>query len=115
MHELSVMQNIFLTIEKVAFANNLKKITKIVLKVGKLRQLNPEFLQFAFNAIAKNTLAENAILEIELIPIKMHCNSCQKEFIVEENAYFCDLCDSQDLKMLTGKEIILDSIIGDKQ
>jgi hydrogenase nickel incorporation protein HypA/HybF len=114
MHELSVVQNIFLTIEKVALANNLKKVTKIVLKVGKLRQLVPEFLHFAFTTIAKNTIAENAVFEIELVPIKMRCNSCQRGFIVEENIYFCDKCGSSDLEMLAGKEIILDNIEGEK-
>ena len=62
MHEFSLIQSIFKIIEQVAQANNLQTISKIRLKIGKLRQVAPDFLQFAFAAVAKGTLAEGAAL-----------------------------------------------------
>ncbi|MCK4797476.1 MAG: hydrogenase maturation nickel metallochaperone HypA [Spirochaetes bacterium] len=114
MHELSIITNIFKKIEEVAENNSLIKINKVKLKIGIMRQVIPEFLRFAFEAVSKDTKAEKAELEIEYIPIKMKCNSCANEFIVENNIYICPLCNNTKLDILSGQEIILQSIDGDQ-
>ncbi|EKE01423.1 MAG: Hydrogenase nickel insertion protein HypA [uncultured bacterium] len=113
MHELKIIQDIFPILENVAKENHLKSINKVFLKVGALRQVVPEFLQFAFATLAKDTLADSAELIIELVPITVACKTCQREFAVEENAYFCPHCESTIIKILTGKEIVLESVEGD--
>lgn len=114
MHEISVIQSIFAVVVKIAAENNLKVVTKICLKIGKLRQLVPEFLQFALKTIAKDTIAETAELIIENVPIIMQCKSCAKEFIVAENIFICPNCNATDLCMISGSEVILDNIEGEK-
>lgn len=114
MHELKIIQDIFPIIENVAKENHLKSINKVFLQVGGLRQVVPEFLQFAFVTVAKDTIvAIGAELIIEAIPITARCKHCQKQFTVGENIYVCPHCDSSDLEILTGKEIILESIDGE--
>jgi hydrogenase nickel incorporation protein HypA/HybF len=78
MHEFTLIQNIFTTILNVAADNQLKRITKVTLHVGRLRQVVPDFLQFAFATTAKNTIAEGATLEIEHIPITVLCQNMSK-------------------------------------
>jgi hydrogenase nickel incorporation protein HypA/HybF len=114
MHELNIIQNIFPIIENVAKENHLKRVTKIFLKVGGLRQVVSEFLQFTFATVAKGTIAENAELIIELILVTARCKKCQQQFIVEDNVYICPHCDSVALEILTGKEIILESVEGER-
>lgn len=113
MHEFTIIQNIFPILDEVAKRNHLKLINKIFLKVGGLRQVVLEFLQFAFVTIAKGTIAEGAELVVELIPIMARCKNCQKQFIIEEKAYICPHCNSSELEILTGKEIILENIEGE--
>lgn len=113
MHELKIIQDIFPIIEKVSQENHLKSINKVFLRVGALRQIIKEFLQFAFVTIAKGTAAEGAELIIEIIPITIFCQACQQKSTVKENAYICPNCESTQLEILTGKEIILESIEGD--
>jgi hydrogenase nickel incorporation protein HypA/HybF len=118
MHEFTLIQNICNAIEKIAAENNLRKITRVNLQVGKMRQVVPEFMQFAFTTIAKGTIYEGAELAIEIIPIKVLCHNCGREFEVEENIYLCPFCSSKDastssLEILSGKEFILASIEGE--
>jgi hydrogenase nickel incorporation protein HypA/HybF len=112
MHELSIIQNIFPIIEKVAKENHLKVVNKVFLKVGGLRQVVLEFMSFAFATVAKGTIAENAELIIELIPVAARCKKCQQQFTVDGNVYVCPHCDGADLEILTGKEIVLESVEG---
>jgi hydrogenase nickel incorporation protein HypA/HybF len=113
MHEFSIMQGVFKLIEDVAAKNNLIKIDKVVLKIGKLRQIFPDFLQFAFEVVSQNTIAAGAELIIEEVPITMRCKSCQKEFTVEYNTYICPTCNATELELLTGKEILIVSVEGE--
>jgi len=112
MHELKIIQDVFPIIENVAKENHLKSVTKVVLQVGALRQVIPEFLQFAFATIAKDTVAAGGELIIESIPITARCKTCLKQFTIEENVYICPHCNSSDFEILTGKEIILESVDG---
>lgn len=115
MHELGIISNLFTIIEEVAEENDLVKINKVKLKLGKLQQIVPEMLTFAFEAVAKGTKAEGAALEVEDLPIKMKCKGCQSEFIVEEHVYICPECSGTSLTMLEGMEIILESLEGDQE
>jgi len=115
MHELGVINNLFTIIEQVAEENNLVRINKVNLKLGKLRQIVPEILTFAFETVAKGTKAEDATLGVEYVPIKMMCSTCKTEFIVEEHVYICPECSATRLTMLAGMEIILESVEGDQE
>jgi hydrogenase nickel incorporation protein HypA/HybF len=97
------MQGVFKLLEDIAAQNNLIKIDRVVLKIGKLRQVFPDFLQFAFETISQNTIAE----------ITMHCKSCSKKFTVEHNIYICPKCGATKLEILTGKEVLIASVEGE--
>jgi hydrogenase nickel incorporation protein HypA/HybF len=112
MHELSIIQNIITILENEAQKHRLKNINKFVLQIGKLRQIIPEFLQFAFSVAAKNTIAEKAIMVIEEIPIEASCQICQHKFSIENNNYLCPICKNNS-NILSGNEIILTTMEGE--
>ena len=70
MHEFSIMEKLFKIIEQNAKQNRLVTINKIYLTIGELCQINADYLKFAFNEIAKDTIAIDAELLIETIPGK---------------------------------------------
>ncbi len=115
MHELGIITNLFTLIEAVAKENNLVKINTVKLKLGKLQQIVPEMLTFAFETVAKGTKAEGATLEVEYVPIKMQCNACRHEFIVVEHVYICPECAATNLTILEGMEIFLESLEGEQE
>jgi|WetSurMetagenome_2_1015567.scaffolds.fasta_scaffold97063_1 hydrogenase nickel incorporation protein HypA/HybF len=112
MHELTIIQNILIKVIQVAEINNLKTVTQITISIGKLRQIIPSALEFAFKAAAKNTIAEHAELIVKYIPIQAYCRNCKNSYIIEENIYLCPKCESVDLDIRSGKEIILENIQG---
>ena len=113
MHEFSIISDIFKTINEIADKENLSQITKVSLKIGKMRQIVPDIFDFAFTTISKDTKCESAILDVEYIPVKMQCNACKEFFIVEEYEFICPKCKDVDLKLIAGQELILKSIEGD--
>jgi len=115
MHEFSIIYNVLQTVENVAKQNHLKKVDKIILRIGKLRQVMPDFLQFAFEASSEETIAKGAKLEIIKVPIKIKCLNCQKEVEAKRQTYLCPHCESTQLKILSGKELLIDSIEGEKE
>lgn len=114
MHEFSIIEQVLKTVEWVAKENNLSKVTKIILKIGKLRQVMPDFLQFAFESASADTIAKGATLEIKEVSIKIECLQCHHTFIANRNTYFCPTCRANQIKILTGKEILIESIEGDR-
>lgn len=114
MHELSIIQNIYNTIKDIAAENNLKVIKKVYLKIGALRQVVPEFLTFAFEHVTADSLAQGAELIIEVIPVQILCHTCQQQHTVTDNFYVCPNCNSADIEIITGKEIVLASIEGEQ-
>ena len=115
MHELGIIHNLFTIIEEVADENELVRINNVKLKLGKLQQIVPEMLTFAFATVAEGTKAEGAALDVEYVPIKMQCKTCKNEFIVEEHVYICPECAQTNLTMLEGMEIILESVEGEQK
>lgn len=114
MHELSIIQSVFTTLEEIADDHRLVTITRVRLKIGRLQQIVPDMLEFAFDAVAQGTTAEGASLEIEIVPIVMRCRGCGTEFQVDEQAYICPHCSGTALDTLQGMDIVLDSISGEQ-
>ncbi|MDA3939499.1 MAG: hydrogenase maturation nickel metallochaperone HypA [Spirochaetia bacterium] len=113
MHELTVVSNIFKIILETAEKNNLSKISKITLKVGRQRHLAPDLMKFAFDSVSKNTIAYGASLDIERVDIQMKCRSCDIDFTVKNNTYLCIACGSANLETIAGKDLLIESIEGE--
>ena len=114
MHELTVISNIFNIILETAEENCLKTISGINLIIGKQRHLATDLMESAFNAVARNTIASGAVLNIKRIDIRMKCRECSNEFTVSENQYMCMQCGSGRLETLSGRDLLIESIEGER-
>ena len=110
MHELSIIASLFDILVEKAKEQNAKKVVRVVLQVGKLSGVVPDFLESSFEIYRKGTLAEEAVLEIASVPLKLRCQSCSTEFVKDDYIFSCPACDSTDLKILEGTELILEKI-----
>ena len=115
MHEMSIVENLFDIIDEISEENKLIKISKVIVQLGAMRAVIPESFQFAFDTIKKDTIAKDAKLIMELIPIKLHCRTCGVNSIVEDHVFFCPRCQSQDIEVIEGEDIIISSLEGDKE
>ena len=58
--------------------NNATSLSEINLEIGDFALIVEIYAQQAFNTLKKDTIAENAILNIKRTPGVIHCNSCQQ-------------------------------------
>lgn len=107
MHELSLSSAIVGTVVKHALG---RRVTVVSLRVGRLRQVVPETLEFYFEFVARDTVCEGARLEQEVIDARLRCNSCLHEWSIEIPAFRCPSCGGSDVAVSTGNEFEVESI-----
>lgn len=105
MHELSIAQNILDIVQQYVPASDSRNVKTVRMKVGELSGVVTESLEFCFGAIIMGTHLEGARLDIEQIPLQTECKQCAKLFRVEENNFRCPTCGSDDLSIVSGREL----------
>ena len=85
MHELSLAENILNTLYEIKKNENVNKILQVNVKAGALLHVVPETLKFAFETIVKDTEFKNTILNFEIEPVMIKCNSCNETSPAEKN------------------------------
>jgi hydrogenase nickel incorporation protein HypA/HybF len=110
MHELPVTESILKIVLKHAQMNNVQKVVAIHLQIGKLSDLEDEWIQRYFDYLSKGTVAEGAKLKIERMPIVMQCNACSKSFEADAaklNDLVCPSCGGKESTFLSGREYFI--------
>ncbi|MBZ8181091.1 hydrogenase maturation nickel metallochaperone HypA [Oscillatoria salina] len=110
MHEVSLMENTLELVLNYAQKEGAKEIHWIKLKVGALSGVIPEALAFAFDVVIQGTIAQNAHLEIETVPVIVHCEKCQLDFTPSDFIYDCPRCQQLCYEIRQGKELELVSM-----
>ena len=110
MHELSIITGMFDILEEKAREHHAKRILSITIKVGKLSGAVPDLLESAFDIYKEGTLAAEARLKIESLPVKVRCGACGREFAPEQYVFICPGCSSTDLKILEGMDLFIEKI-----
>jgi hydrogenase nickel incorporation protein HypA/HybF len=110
MHEVSIAQAIVHSVCDVLARNGRSQVSKIHLQIGKFTAVVPDVLRSTFEFAAQGTPCENAVLEMEEIPIRFSCEECQSEFIIDEINLACPNCNSHQLRMISGRELLIQSI-----
>ena len=75
MHELPVTEGILQIVLKHAEMNSVQQVMAIHLQIGKLSDLEDEWIQRYFDYLSKGTIAQ-AELKIERMPIMVQCTAC---------------------------------------
>lgn len=91
--------------------NGATRIDCLTLKIGGLSGVMPEALEFAFEVLIRGTMAEDARLEIETIPVVCYCQNCDRSFQPEEYIFDCPQCQQISSDIVTGRELELASVV----
>ena len=110
MHELAITQSILDIAKSEAENNNATKVLSITIKLGEYSGVVPVLIQDYFNLISKSTVAENAKLILERVPLSVECQDCKKVSNIAKTKIECPSCGSVQLKMLTGREFYVSSL-----
>jgi hydrogenase nickel incorporation protein HypA/HybF len=108
MHELAVTQNILEIALRHAQAADAAQITRIHLVVGQLSSIVDDSVQFYWQAIARDTIAETARLTFERRPARLRCRTCGVQFeLGDQPAFVCPDCASLDVTVEGGDEFYI--------
>jgi hydrogenase nickel incorporation protein HypA/HybF len=106
MHELSLSGAIVNTVVKHAAG---RSVSVVSLRVGALRQVVPDTLDFYFGFVSKDTVCEGARLDQELVPARLRCRSCESEWEIDLPVFVCPDCGGQ-AEVASGNEFEVESI-----
>jgi len=113
MHEMGITQSILAASFDAARGAGMTRITEIKISVGDLTETVDFALQFAFEALTPETMAEGAILIINKVPARSLCHECGIEYAHDRFQMVCTSCGSMDVELLAGRELKIDSIEAD--
>lgn len=108
MHELSIVASLFEILEEQASAQEAKKITSVIVQVGRLSGVVPELLKSSFDLYKKDTIADEAELEIKNVSLRIRCEECGHEENHDDFQLMCSKCRSSRIKTISGTDLILE-------
>ena len=110
MHELPVTESILEIALRHAQQANASQVTELHLVIGQLSSIIDDSIQFYWDIISKDTIAEGAKLQFRRIPTQMACLDCQQKFAPQDDDFSCPNCRSHQVKITGGDEFFLESI-----
>jgi hydrogenase nickel incorporation protein HypA/HybF len=107
MHELSLSSAVVNTVVKHAEG---RPVEVVNLRIGKLRQVVPETLDFYFDFVARDTVCDGAKLNYEIIDARLRCKPCAEEWSIDIPHFRCPTCGGSDVEVASGNEFEVESI-----
>ena len=109
MHEMSLIEFTFDSIEKRADVLGISQVAEVGLIIGRLAAV-PALLETAFDIMKQNRpMFWEAKLSIDFREIRLHCRDCGTQF--EDSSYVqaqCPVCHGKNLDMIGGEELFID-------
>ena len=111
MHELGVVFQVIKQVEAVAADNDVEQVTAVVLELGEVSTVIPEYLTDCWKwAIKRTRVLQSAELRIEPIEAVTQCRGCGRTYPTVRYGRTCPLCGSEDTYLLQGNEFIIKQI-----
>jgi hydrogenase nickel incorporation protein HypA/HybF len=115
MHELPIIKTVLDMTLRYAEAHKALRVHKVVLVVGEMHDLVPEWIEKFYNYASKGTIAEGGTIEIETVPVICRCLSCRENYVFHvrgpEEEMRCPVCGSEAAERLSGDEFQLKEIV----
>jgi hydrogenase nickel incorporation protein HypA/HybF len=113
MHELAITQSMLDIVLGEAGKSGMDRVNRINLVVGELSGYVTDSIQFYFDFLAKDSIAEGAELCFILIEARARCRRCETDFKLPEFDWNCPQCGSGDIEITAGRELRVESIEAD--
>jgi hydrogenase nickel incorporation protein HypA/HybF len=112
MHELAIAESIVAIADRHARG---RRVTRVEVSVGHLRQVVPSALEFAFELCAHGTRVEGAELALEEVPAAGWCRTCGADSLFDGFPLLCQECGGSDVEIVAGEELRVESLDVDEE
>jgi hydrogenase nickel incorporation protein HypA/HybF len=106
-HELSVASAVLETVERHAEG---RRVVLVGLRVGRLRQVVPESLEFYWGIVTKGTEYEHAQLRLDEVEARLACSDCGERWEPDLPVFRCAGCGSAHVEISAGEELSVEYI-----
>lgn len=105
MHEMALAEGVLQLCEDHARKAGATSVVAVWLEIGTLSHVEPEALEFCFEAVVNGTLAHGARLEIDRVPGCGWCYDCSREVAVNALIGACPKCGGYRWQVTGGQEM----------
>ncbi|WP_432698428.1 hydrogenase maturation nickel metallochaperone HypA [Marinobacterium sp. YM272] len=105
MHEMSIAEGVIELLEEQARSQHFSRVRHVWLEIGPLAVVEQDALRFCFDAVARHTLAEGAVLDIIELPGEARCLGCDSRVPITQRYDSCPNCGSYRLQVTRGDEL----------
>ncbi len=110
MHELGITESIINIVLDKAKTAQTSNIAQVNLVVGELSGFAPDCIQFYFDILSKDTIAQDAKLIFTPAPTELLCRNCSTAFHLQDTLWSCPECHSQSVEIIGGRELYVESM-----
>jgi hydrogenase nickel incorporation protein HypA/HybF len=110
MHELSVTESLLEIALRHAGKAGAQRITRLNIVIGELSSIVDESVQFYWDIVSKDTIAEGAELHFERVDGTLRCLTCGHTFPLNRRDFACPACGERKVVAVGGDDFRLDSI-----
>ncbi|HEU4746261.1 MAG TPA: hydrogenase maturation nickel metallochaperone HypA [Anaerolineales bacterium] len=110
MHELSVTESLLKIAVEHAEKAKAGRVTDLHIVIGDLASMVDDSIQFYWDIIAKDTIAEQATLHFRRVPAELQCNTCSARYQPTDEELICPNCHGIGATIVSGEEFFLESI-----
>lgn len=111
---MSIAQSLIDIVEQEMKKHGVTRLLTVKVKHGRMANVVPEALHFAWQALTLDTSLEGAELVMEEVPLRVRCRKCGIEFEPEDAALLLMTCPScgEDFghEVLSGKELYIENL-----
>lgn len=87
-----------------------RRLTGVRVVVGGMHQVVPEYLEFAYQVLTKETAAEGSALDVALTPVVGQCRDCRWRGELALPFFQCGSCQGRNIEVVSGMEMYLDKL-----
>jgi hydrogenase nickel incorporation protein HypA/HybF len=106
-HELGLCSSI---VDAVAARAGDRPVARVRVRVGRLHHVHPDAFDQSFAVAAQGTTVQGAGVDLVLLPVQSRCGACGASWGSDEPPLACPSCDSVDVELTGGDELVLESI-----
>jgi hydrogenase nickel incorporation protein HypA/HybF len=106
-HELSLCEAIM---QKALAHADGHRVEAVTVRIGHLRQVVPDALQFSWQVVTDSSELKGAELVIEQVPAVVECTDCGQRTTLDMPILACSSCESFEVKLVSGDEFLVVSM-----